>query len=753
MSQLSAVKFIDTVANFFKQMGIKIGLEMYLYVFGGLLLAGIIVAIVLVRFSYEVKTLRSVEKLNEYFKKQPFIDENNLVEFNNKIKKAPQAIRVNWQQYMLNREEGPSKYINIDSCVEKPLRTSSIDKQLKNIRIFTYCLVALSILLTAFTIPSTLGIGVTIGYIAIIPAVLILIHTIFSLILLSWKNAAQADLYQNFHNFQRNLNKSVSTLPAYVDYEILFTAKEIKKNSPLLQEYIEKRALMEQEEIEKARLENEETEKFNFEDLGINASLLLERAMKECEKYLSSKKRLKAECDQIETEKDNYKKNYDTAMKDYQRKLQASRENLERLKSQQEASTNRIESNYIRKQQADEMKKQELVEKENDEASVKFNEEQDALVVEIEKRKADIEEKRLGIENAMKAEFKTYATSIYKEIETLVNKNIKEEISRLKDENKDLRELAKSLQNTETTDASQFIKNNQPQKEEKQEEFTFDPNKPFFDAPIQPLYQEEEPKEEKTEVEEVVSNGPLFVEEPETEETEVETEVEDVDDSDTDAGRKQEDQEVEEEVEEEAEEEEAEEEVEEENEEGAGVFKDSSAVKSGSVTEDELELLQRQIEEENAKLFNHKKALEKEVDAIVPTTVVEQPKEETKEKQQRKPRAQSKLSAKKPVKKSATKTTKAPAKKTASKPAVKKVEAKKPVAKKTTVATKPATKKAPTKKATTVAKAPVKKVTAPKTTAKKSVEKKSTAKADIRKEIDMISAEMENLLKNVKKKL
>ena len=62
-----------------------------------------------------------------------------------------------------------------------------------------------------------------------------------------YQNARQSanlsDLYQTFHIFQRLIDKAVTTMPEYVDFEVLFTAKEIKRGIPVLNEYIEKRQL------------------------------------------------------------------------------------------------------------------------------------------------------------------------------------------------------------------------------------------------------------------------------------------------------------------------------------------------------------------------------------------------------------------------------------------------------------------------------------------------------------------------------
>ena len=44
-----------------------------------------------------------------------------------------------------------------------------------------------------------------------------------------WHSYFSADLYDDFHDFERLINKSCSTMPAYIDYEVLFTDREIKE--------------------------------------------------------------------------------------------------------------------------------------------------------------------------------------------------------------------------------------------------------------------------------------------------------------------------------------------------------------------------------------------------------------------------------------------------------------------------------------------------------------------------------------------
>jgi len=417
----------------------------------GLMLVVSIVLFSLIGASYERRILKSVNKINNYFLSKPFITEENLVEFNLKMKKVPKVLRNAWQVYMLNREDAPTTYINVQTCIDKPLRTSSIEKHMS-----IYTILSIFIAFVGFVaglaysrVSLITDTGEVIFYALLVPLGVLFLYVASIWIANYRKNDIYSLLYDNFPIYERNLTKAVSTLPSYVDYEILFTKKEIKEGIPILQQYLEKRALIEQQELEKARENAVASEEYNFDDLGIDGSLVLERAMKECEIFIKTRRRLQEECDQIETEKENYRKNFEISEKDYQRKLQASRENLESLKAQQEASTNRIESNYIKKQQSDEIKKQQQLEKDSEEATAKFNEEQVTLEQEIEKRKQEIEEKKLFVQQAMILEFKHYANTLYKALSQKAAEVGNQKLLVMAQENADLKAFVSDLQGVE----------------------------------------------------------------------------------------------------------------------------------------------------------------------------------------------------------------------------------------------------------------------------------------------------------------
>ncbi len=383
------------------------------------------------RYAYEGRLERALENINRWLYRNQQIDESNLVEFNRLIKRAPRLLRYHWQQYMLYREHEPSYYMSMYNCIEKPLHTSSYTSNIKNfigisaLTMFTSFVVSLlsygSVTFTVETFANSL----------LIPVIILVISVIFLVLLRAMQNFSLASLYQNFHLFNRYVDKASTTIPKYVDFEILFTRKEIRGGIPVLNEYLEKRARQEVEELEKARQNAIEHEVYSFENAGIDGSLILDRAMKESEIYLNSRQRLLTQIQQYDSEIDSLKRNYENTSKDYQRKLQASKENVERLRQQQEESTNRIEVNYIRKQQQDEIKKQEQLEKDQDDATLRFNQETATLQEQIDKCRAELEEKKSYATTAMLSEYDTFSTKLFKAILKDVEGKHKAEIDEL----------------------------------------------------------------------------------------------------------------------------------------------------------------------------------------------------------------------------------------------------------------------------------------------------------------------------------
>ena len=422
------VNIFNSIVEFFQNVGETLTLEYMLYGFIALEVLLIIAFSIIIHNVYELKLIRAIDKINGYLYNNQYIDETNLIEFNNKMKKVPKTLRYHWQQYMLYREHSPSYYMSIENCIDRPIKSSAFGTNIKVVKLLGYIISIISLIFScgALALSGSTGAAFYVSALAI-PAIILIMNSIFIMALQIKKSTNLSDLYQTFHIFDRFIDKAVATLPEYVDYEVLFTRAEIKKGIPVLNEYIEKRQLQEQEEMKRARLNAVEHEQYNFEAAGDKGTLVLERAMKETETFINLKHRLMTEIEQLEGEMESIKRTYDNKTKDYQKNTQTARENIDRLREQMEATTNRIESNYIRKQQTDEVKKLEQLDKDQDDATLRYNQEINSLTEEVKKRKDELEEGRKYVEGAMLAEYKTFANKVFKDVRADVDKKVKDE--------------------------------------------------------------------------------------------------------------------------------------------------------------------------------------------------------------------------------------------------------------------------------------------------------------------------------------
>ncbi|MGD9901117.1 MAG: hypothetical protein AB7S44_01090 [Spirochaetales bacterium] len=412
------------------------------------LIAVIIFAFFLSSFSIEIQTSRAVNRVNSYLEKRPFINDDNLVEFNKLMKTIPKPMRYQWQQYMLNREQLPSNFLTQNNCIERPFKSSSYEQAIvfsKSIlAMFTVLLFIIGLAdLKATATSTTFTLSQIFEFLlkaSVVPAVLFVLGEIAIIFLRARRKAVVTDLYYNFDYLTSNLDKAVETIPAFVDYEILFSKKEIKQGIPALQDYLEQRAAYEQDQLEKAKASAIEHDKYDFAALNIDGSLVMERAMRESEYYLGNRRRLLMEIEQLEGEKDSQARAYTEASKGLQRKLRDVKESLERLRDSLENATNKIDSNYIRKQQADEVKKQQTLEKEMSTITNRFNKDIEVIDGEIAKRNGEIEEQRNYLEKAMSGEFQDFAKKTYDQLNTLVEDRNKEMVAKLKEERQELEE-------------------------------------------------------------------------------------------------------------------------------------------------------------------------------------------------------------------------------------------------------------------------------------------------------------------------
>lgn len=440
---------VTSIVNFFDTVSSYLGLDLLFII--ALAVEAVLVIFFLIKsaFSYEATLNRSLDKINYWLFERKVITEENIQEFNMVMKtKAPKRLCYFWQQYILFREGTPSSYMSTENLIEKPLKTSSYNSNIKNLNVISTLWM---VIVTLFMI---IGTPTTVGYLTaeatknaiLVVGIVVIINVIFTIYLRARKNAILNSLYQNVALFGRFMDNACVDLPTYIDYQILFTPAEIEKGQPVLREFLDYKARREKEEFNKAKEDEVEYEKYDFSSTGVNGSIVLDRAMKESEKFLNKREKIYVKIAQLESELDTRKKNFDNVQKDFQNKLQTSRENVEKLRQQQEETTNRIESNYLRKQQTQEIAKQEQLEAEFEQQRAKYLLEKNECENEIKGFNEELEACKQGVENAMLGEYQTFFDKFCKSAEKVVSKVFADKINNLKEENEKSKEYITELE-------------------------------------------------------------------------------------------------------------------------------------------------------------------------------------------------------------------------------------------------------------------------------------------------------------------
>lgn len=427
--------------SFFNSIGeyVKNFSNLFLIFLGAFALMSVIM-IFITSFAYECKLTKTIDKINKFLERNPRINDDNLVAFNNlmKGKDVPKILRRQWQQFMLYREHPASYYMSFQHCVENPLRNSTYRQQMTIYKVISYVLVALSLVVSTFMAVQSFNANLVLQDIVIIPITILVSYWLISMVLDLVHSAVSGDLFQNYQYFEINLDKAMLTLPEFVDYEVLFSQDEIRRGIPVLFAYLQKRAIQEQHELEKARLKSADHEKFDFDEAGLDGSLVLDRAMRETENFLTQRKKYMQETERVNNEIAVLENNYKEQTKDFQRQVQTSKETVESLKEQLEQASSTIEINYIKKQMRDEINRQQLAERDFDILSDKHNQEIRALNLEIKRYDDETKKAKEALEVAMLSEFNTYSIKVYDNLEKIVDDKMQDKVDNYKDQIKGL---------------------------------------------------------------------------------------------------------------------------------------------------------------------------------------------------------------------------------------------------------------------------------------------------------------------------
>ena len=428
------VEIFKQVDKFFTSLTNYLTYNYIFIAFVGLFLVTILGVIIGTSRAYEARLIKAIDKLNSYFIDNPYINDENLVSFNEKMKSKaiPKQLRKYWQQFVLYRENKASTYMSFENCVSNPIRTSTYTRDVKLMTSLAWIFSMCALILNCYYCFETVDIAAALRGVLLTPIVILLLNYFVQIFLNLRHNAIVSDLFQNYQYFEVNIDKATSTLPEYVDYEVLFDRNEIKKGIPILYAYLQKRAEEEQRELERARLRNVEHEKFNFDDQGIAGSLVLERALQEAENYIAERKKYTQDIGQINADITQEDMNYREITKEYNRQMQVSKETFANFKAQLEEVTSTIEANYLKKQQQQELDRQRNLERDYDAATERHNKVIESYQEELKTIEGFIAQSRVNLENAMKSEFGTYNDKVYDEARKVVDEREKDKHEGLK---------------------------------------------------------------------------------------------------------------------------------------------------------------------------------------------------------------------------------------------------------------------------------------------------------------------------------
>lgn len=467
---LSLINSVDgTLRTFFSQFTEALGFAGYLGLVLGVEAFFILLFVIKSVFSYEARLKRSIDKCNKWLFRYKKINTENIKDFNKIIKKGPKRMVYYWQQYILYREGGPSVYLSEENIIEKPLKTSSWASNIKNLGMLT---VVWSIFAFIFGAASQSARGFDIDSIVValvLPCLTALLGTVAIIILKARRVMNLDDIYHIYHLFSRFLTNATVDLTPYLDFNLLFTQKEIENGNPQLREYYEARARKIKEEFDAAQKNDVPLQTYEFENVGVDGALLLNRAMKESEVYINKKNATISQIAQIESQKEALKRNYEDVQMSLQRQIQTSKENIQKLIEQQAATTNRIEAGLLKNQQQKEVNKNAQLQKDYEKEEERYLRSKSELDEELDKLKSVLDEGVIEVQKAMSNEYQTFFEKVMKSAYQVAEQKVKEEkqnlanekdkteeelvsvqtqIKRLKDENDTLRDrLAKLNEN------------------------------------------------------------------------------------------------------------------------------------------------------------------------------------------------------------------------------------------------------------------------------------------------------------------
>lgn len=416
---------LTSALGFWGTLGVVAGVEALFIIFYAIKSA----------FSYEARLKRCLDKLNSWLFKVRTINEGNIKRFNSLVKTGPKRIVYYWQQFILYREGGPQEYMTEENLIKKPLQTSSWANNVKNLSIVTYVWAFFSAVIGLAVQASTSTLTVqTVAFSLLFPT-LVLVLGVSSVLIIRGTRASNLDeIYHLHHLFIRFIQNACAELPPYIDFNLLFTAKEIDKGNAHLREYYEERTRKAKREFDEARANDVNYVEYKFEDVGVDGTLLLNRAMRESENFINKKTKILSQIAQIDTQKDTLRRNYENVQIDLQRKIQVSKENIKSLIEKQAATTSRIEAQLLKQQQDKEIAKQSALQKDYDQEEARYNSSRAEFDEQIKALNEELGVCEKEVTSGMSSEYQSFFEKVMKNAYVFADKKVEGEKNALHEE-------------------------------------------------------------------------------------------------------------------------------------------------------------------------------------------------------------------------------------------------------------------------------------------------------------------------------
>ena len=432
----------NTLVVFFERLTETLGFGGYLGIALGVELLFVLIYGIKSAFSYEARFKRAMNKANNWLFINKKLTIENIRQFTNILKKAPKRVTYFWQQYIMYREGGPTAYLTEENLIEKPLKTSSWLNNVKNLGIATIVWTIASTLLGLAAQATKVWNFSNFMVAMILPLAVALVGGVAMVMIKGFRVYNLDDVYESYHIFARFLTNACDELPPYIELDMLFTKKELSRASVQLKEFYEANARKAKEAFEEAKRNEERISEYNFTEVGVDGALLLDRAMKESENYINQKTKIQSQIAQVEAQKDAMRRNYENIQMDLQRKIQASKENIQKLIEQQAATTSRIEVGLLRQQQDKEAKKLEELQRDYDKEETRYKGDRDEHEKEIERLRQIMHESLTVAERGMTSEYQSFLEKLMKTAYTVAEKKVEKDRKDLeKQSNKNEQEL------------------------------------------------------------------------------------------------------------------------------------------------------------------------------------------------------------------------------------------------------------------------------------------------------------------------